>query len=213
MKYDFHTHSKYSQDGFLDPEKMVRVAIKKGLSGMAVTDHDTLKGALKAKEHQTDDFKVIIGSEVTTNRGEVIGLFLSEEIKAHNFEEVLDEIIDQDGLVVLPHPFDELRGNGVRPGKKDVKRVNFLEVYNSRCLLQSYNQMAKKAARKYGLNSIAGSDAHFAREIGKAGVTTREEDVRNAVLRGNMEIFGEKSNIINLGLTKVLKTWRKRSSG
>jgi hypothetical protein len=177
----------------------VKTAIKKKLSGIAVTDHNTIMGGLKTIKYQNNDFQVIIGSEVITDRGEVIGLFLTEEIKSNIFTEVAEEIRDQDGLVIIPHPFDEIRGNGINLQKNDVKLVDFVEVFNSRCLLQKYNDKAHEFAK--------------GNEIGKAGIITSEEDVREAFSKGNMNIFGKKSNFIYLGLTKVLKTWRKASSG
>ena len=63
MKYDLHTHSKYSIDGWIDPEILVKIAIKKGLSGIAVTDHNSIKGGLKAKEFANENFEVVVGSE------------------------------------------------------------------------------------------------------------------------------------------------------
>jgi len=192
---------------------MVRVARKRGLSGIAVTDHNTLKGGIKAKEYETHDFQIIVGSEINTDRGEVIGLFLSEEIKGKSFLEVTEEIKSQNGIVIIPHPFDEFRGNGIRPKEEDSKLVDGVEIFNSRCLLREYNHKAHQYALEHGLNFVAGSDAHFANEIGKAGIITPDNEVRELLLRGDINIFGEKSNFLNLGLTKVLKIWRKASSG
>ena len=97
MKYDLHIHLKYSSDGVLDPEKIVKIAIKRGLNGVAITDHNTIIGGLKAKNYETEDFKVIVGSEISTERGEIIGLFLKEEIKPGNVQEVISEIKEQNG--------------------------------------------------------------------------------------------------------------------
>lgn len=218
MRYDLHVHSKYSSDGYLDPKTIVKVARKRGLSGIALTDHNTLKGGLKTKEYETDDFKVIVGSEINTDRGEVIGLFLSEEIKSNMFPDVTEEIKDQNGIVIIPHPFDELRGNGIKPKKEDTKFLDGVEIFNSRCILEKYNYKAHEFAMENGLKYTAGSDAHFAGEIGKAGIITDFEiddvdDLRKSVLRDKSIIFCRKSNFINLGLTKVLKIWRKASSG
>jgi predicted metal-dependent phosphoesterase TrpH len=212
MRYDLHTHSKYSKDGWMEPETLVKTAVKKGLAGIAVTDHNTLEGGLKAKEFETENFEVVVGSEIATDRGEVIGLFLSEEIVSRNFIEVINEIKNQSGTVVLPHPFDELRGNGIAPGKKDAKLVDCIETFNSRCFRTIYNEMAAEYAKKYGLKSLGGSDAHFAHEVGGAGVAT-DEDLHDAFERGSFTVFGERSSIMNLGLTKVLKIWRKTGSG
>lgn len=218
MRYDLHIHSKYSSDGYLDPKMIVKIANKRGLSGVALTDHNTLKGGLKTKEYETDDFKVIVGSEINTDRGEVIGLFLSEEIKSNIFPDVTEEIKDQNGMVIIPHPFDELRGNGIRPKKEDKKFLDGVEIFNSRCILERYNYKAHEYAMENDLKYTAGSDAHFAGEIGKAGILTDFEindvdDLRKSLIGNKSVIFGGKSSFINLGLTKVLKIWRKASSG
>ncbi len=92
MKYDLHIHSKYSSDGVLDPERIVRIAMKRGLNGIAITDHNTIKGGLKTKKYENADFTVIVGSEISTERGEIIGLFLEEEVKSTNVQEVITEI-------------------------------------------------------------------------------------------------------------------------
>jgi predicted metal-dependent phosphoesterase TrpH len=210
MKYDLHTHSRYSSDGFLDPKKMVKTALKKGLSGIAITDHNTIKGGLKAKKYETKDFQVIVGSEITTERGEVIGLFLSEEIRSETFIDIVNEIRAQNGVVVIPHPFDGVRSTAVHPDKKDIKFIDHLEVFNSRCILHSYNEEAAKFASAHGLKTIAGSDCHFLNELGKAGIITGPDDILEAVLKGDFEIFGEKSWPVNLGLTWLLKIWRRQ---
>ncbi len=118
MIYDIHTHSKYSVDGFMEPRKIVETARRRGLSGIAITDHNTINGSLKAKKYETDEFKVICGSEIITERGEVIGLYLSSEIKSHTFIDVVEEIKEQDGIIILPHPYDNMRKRGFILGKK-----------------------------------------------------------------------------------------------
>jgi hypothetical protein len=213
MKYDLHIHSKYSNDGILDPQKIVKIAIKKGLDGIAVTDHNTIKGGLKTKEYETQDFKVLVGSEVSTTRGEIIGLFLSEEIKSREFHEVADEIRDQGGLVIVPHPFDELRKASFGIKNEDAKYLDTIEVFNSRCIYQKYNDRAAVYAKKHNLSQVGGSDAHFPYEIGKAGIILESHEVKNAILNKDLEIFGNKSIFLNHGITKVLKLWRKTRSG
>jgi len=208
MKYDLHSHSKYSSDGILDPQKIIKVAIKKGLAGIAVTDHNTIKGGLEAKKYETNDFKVIIGSERMTNKGEVIGLFLSEEIKSKDFYDVIDEIKAQNGIVVIPHPFDEWR-YAAFPDEKDVKYIDNVEVFNSRCIKERYNRNASEFAKKYKLGVTGGSDAHFANEIGHAGIIVETEDIYEAILKNNLTVFGKTSTSLNHVFTKILKTWRK----
>jgi len=213
MKYDLHIHSKYSPDGILDPKKIVKIAIKKGLDGIAITDHDTIKGGLKTKEYETEDFKVLIGSEVSTTRGEITGLFLSEDIKSREFHEVSDEIREQGGLVIAPHPFDKLRKSTFRIKNEDAKYIDTIEVFNSRCIHQKYNERAASYAKKHNLSVVGGSDAHFPYEIGKAGVILESRDLRNAILKNDLKVFGKRSIFLNHGITKVLKLWRKTRSG
>ncbi len=209
MKYDFHIHSKYSADGYVKPRDIVKVAVKAGLSGIAVTDHNTIKGAMKAKKYENNEIQVIIGSEILTDRGEVIGLFLKEEINSYDFYDVVHDIKSQNGVIVLPHPFDTVRRTSVHPDSDLAEYVDSVEVFNSRCVRGIYNDRALEYAKCNQLNVIAGSDAHFENEIGNAGVETDSKDIKEAVLRGNFTVFGERSNIINPVTTKLLKIWRR----
>lgn len=118
MKFDLHTHTKYSSDGIIEPEKLVKTAIKRGLSGIAITDHDTLNGSLRAKEYKTDDLEVIVGSEISTERGEVIGLFLSDEIRSHIFQEVWRRLRSRAGLQFFPTPLMVFEGMVLILGKR-----------------------------------------------------------------------------------------------
>jgi predicted metal-dependent phosphoesterase TrpH len=208
MKYDFHTHSKYSADGYIEPKTMVKVAIKMGLSGIAVTDHNTIKGGLDAKKYENNKIQVIVGSEILTDKGEVIGIFLTEEIKSVHFRDVIEEIKDQNGIVVVPHPFDKIRNTSLHPTKFDASFIDNVEVFNSRCVRQIYNNMAEVYANENKLNIIAGSDAHFENEIGNAGIKTDSDNIKEAVLHGDFTVFGKRSNIINPFTTKLLKMWR-----
>jgi predicted metal-dependent phosphoesterase TrpH len=212
MKYDMHIHSKYSSDGILDVKEIVKIAIKIGLNGIAVTDHNTIKGGLEARKYETADIEVIVGSEIMTEKGEIIGLFLSEEIRSRNFQDVINDIRDQNGIVIIPHPFDEMRHSSFQPGKEDMKFIDCIEGFNSRCLFQKYNKKAKEFAKGHDLLMTAGSDAHFLNEIGNAGIITEIEDIREAFLNKEINIFGKRSSFMNHGLTRALKLWRKTNS-
>lgn len=209
MKFDLHIHSKYSFDGVLDPKKIVKIARKKNLSGIAITDHNTIKGGLKAKEYETEDFKVIVGSEIMTNQGEVIGLLLSEEITHKDMQEVISEIRAQNGIVVVPHPFDDMRRSALQPTSEAAKLFDCIEVLNSRCIYKKYNDKAAEYSKKHNIAMVAGSDAHFGNEIGNAGITTEYEDLQEAIIKKETGIFGKRSMIVNHAFTKGLKTWRK----
>ncbi|WP_011306419.1 PHP domain-containing protein [Methanosarcina barkeri] len=207
--FDLHLHSKYSSDGILDPKTITKVAIRRGLNGIAITDHNTIKGGLKAKEYETKNFKVIIGSEIMTNNGEVIGLFLSEEIRSTDLIEVISTIKAQNGIVVIPHPFDKMRHSALYPTDEEAHLIDCIEGFNSRCIFQKYNDKAVEYANKHNLPLVAGSDAHFANEIGNAGIVTQSEDLQDAIIKNNIEIFGSRSMLINHAFTKGLKRWRK----
>jgi predicted metal-dependent phosphoesterase TrpH len=213
MKYDLHTHSKYSSDGILESKEIVKIAIKRGLDGIAVTDHNTIKGGIKSKEYETENFKVIVGSEISTDRGDVIGLFLSEEIKSKDFYGVISEIKDQNGIIIIPHPFDESRHSALHPTDQDKKYIDCIEGFNSRCIAQKYNSKAVKFGKKHKIPITAGSDAHFANEIGNAGIITDSEDMHEAILKNEIRIYGKQSSILNHVGTKAIKLWQKIKSG
>lgn len=208
-KYDLHIHSSFSSDGMMDSKTIIKLAIKRNLDGIAITDHNTIKGGLEAKKYETKDFKVIVGSEIMTDQGEVIGLFLSEEINAKKLLDVIYEIKAQDGIIVIPHPFDEMRHSALHPNDEYASIIDCIEVFNSRCVFQSYNDKAVEYANKHNLPFVAGSDAHFENEIGNAGIITKSEDLREAIIKEDIEIFGKRSTIANHVFTKGLKKWRK----
>ncbi|MGB9937685.1 MAG: PHP domain-containing protein [Methanobacterium sp.] len=208
MKYDLHLHTKYSSDGFLNPEKLVKIAKKRGLSGIAVTDHNTIKGGIEAKKYEEEDFKVIVGSEVSTSKGEIIGLYLHKEVKSNDFYDVIDEMNEQDGIIVVPHPFDDWR-NSASLTKEDYKLINNIEIFNSRCVEEKYNHKAELFAKENRIGVTGGSDAHFANEIANAGVIIKNDDVRKSILKSDLNVYGKRSTPLNHVLTKLLKTKRK----
>jgi predicted metal-dependent phosphoesterase TrpH len=207
MKYDLHTHSKYSHDGTLEPKEIVKIAKKQGLDGIAITDHDTIKGGLAAKKFETDDFKVIVGAEIKTGKGEIIGLFLTEEIKAKSDINVSKAIRKQGGLVICPHPFDRLRKTAFRPKVGDAYLFDAIEVFNSRCVFKYDNFKALNYAHFNKKGSVAGSDAHYANEIGNA-ITISFGNIKEDIINNTL-IEGKKSSSMNHVKTKMLKYWIK----
>lgn len=205
LKYDLHVHSKYSiKCGILEPGEIINLAIKKGLNGIAITDHETIRGGLEAKKCETDSIKVIVGCELNTTQGEIIGLFLTEEIKSREINEVIDEIHAQDGLVVVPHPFDKMRRSALMDISDFVRKIDAIEGFNARCIFDSYNKEAMEFAGKKKMPVTAGSDAHYANEIGLAGLYTSSNS-KNGILNNDREIFHKKSPIWNHVKTKIHK--------
>ena len=136
---------------------------------MAVTDHGEIDGALEIAK--IAPFKVIIGEEVLTPYGEIIGLFIKEKIASPcSPEEAISKIKKQGGIVVIPHPFDTLRSTALKPEilEKLIKEevVNALEGINGRVIYASHNKAAQKHAREHQLLITAGSDSHRVDEIG-----------------------------------------------
>ena len=191
MKIDLHIHSKYSKDSMLEPAKIIKIAKKKGLGGVAVTDHNTIKGGVEAlKINKDKDFQVIVGAEIKTEYGDVIGMFLNEEIKSQIFMQVVEEIRDQDGLVVLAHPFRK----GITFPTDLLKYVDLIEGFNARSR-KSLNGKAKELARSYRMPTTAGSDAHLGFEIGRGRtIVNSESEVKEELRKGKTKIEGEESN-------------------
>jgi predicted metal-dependent phosphoesterase TrpH/glycosyltransferase involved in cell wall biosynthesis len=174
---DLHLHTSWSHDCQIPVEDLLDHAEAEGLGAIAVTDHNVFGGAREAVEQaRSRDLVVIPGEEVkTADQGEVIGLFLSEEIpRGLSFGETVDAIRAQGGIVYLPHPFDRLHAIP-EPATlhRHLAEVDVLEVYNARLLFEAYNDEALRFARKYDLTMGAGSDAHVLQGVGTGAVRMR----------------------------------------
>jgi predicted metal-dependent phosphoesterase TrpH len=174
---DLHLHTSWSHDCSIEVDDLLDHAEAEGLGAIAVTDHNVFGGALEAVERARGRRLVVIpGEEIKTDeQGEVIGLFLREEIpRGLSFAETVDAIHAQGGLVYVPHPFDRVH---TIPGAATLHRhladVDVLEVYNARLLFETYNDEALRFARKYNLTAGAGSDAHVLQGVGTGAVRMR----------------------------------------
>jgi hypothetical protein len=195
----------YSKDCRLTIPDILKTAKAVGLDGIAITDHDTIKGAIEA-EKIAEDIEIVKGAEIKTDRGEIIGYFLQDEIDAREFWEVVDEIKSQGGMVCVPHPFDYFRINRLRFDEEILKAVDAVEVRNSRCIFESFNVKAVQLAEEKDLKKTAGSDAHSLGEIGSSGVVVESlEDIR----KGEVKVFGDRTPPFDLILTKLDRMWRR----
>jgi predicted metal-dependent phosphoesterase TrpH len=167
---DLHLHTSWSSDCSIPVADLVEHAEAEGLGAIAVTDHNVFGGAFDAVELARDrDLIVIPGEEVKTDHsGEVIGLFLQEQIpRGMSFAETIAAIKEQGGLVYVPHPFDRLHAIPDAPTlQRHLAEIDLFEVYNARLLFEAYNDEALRFASKYNLTMGAGSDAHVLQGVG-----------------------------------------------
>lgn len=163
IRGDFHIHSRYSYDSNIPPEAILRKASELGMNAVSITDHETMRGSLEARKLAPRySIEVWPGMEIATTAGDVIGIGLREEVRARDWEEVIDEIRDQGGTAILPHPF-----RGHRTVDELAARVDLIEVFNGHDRPENVVRSAE-LARQHGKPGIAGSDAHVLSEIGNA---------------------------------------------
>jgi len=185
FKIDLHVHTTYSYDALITPKELVFYAKKRGLDGVAVTDHDRIDGALKiAKE---TDFLVVPGIEISSLNGHIIGLDVDELVPPRlSVDETLDRIHEAGGIAVACHPItffkESLKGH-------ISSRFDAVEVINASAFPFNYSvRRSGEIASRLGIARVGGSDAHYGPEIGYAYTLVNAEsevdEVVNAVRKG-----------------------------
>lgn len=170
VRVDTHQHSERSRDSRMRPADQARRAREVGLDVVCVTDHDTIAGGLRLREI-ADGFRVVVGSEILSRDGEIVGLFLERDVpRGLSVEETVARIHEQGGVAIVPHPFSRNRRNRLRRAALDRVRgeIDAIEVFNAREALRSDNARAAAYAAEHGIPGVAGSDAHRPAEIGSA---------------------------------------------
>ncbi len=183
MRLDLHVHTYHSDDSLMTLAEIVEWVHRRGLDGLAITDHDSIAGALELRA--VAPFPVIVGEEVKTTEGELIGLFLTELVsRGLSPEETIAAIRAQGGVVYVPHPFDRLRRSALSvPALERIAGlVDALEVINARDFFSRDSWLARDYARTHGLAMGAGSDAHLGCEIGNAVVEVAPFDGASSFL-------------------------------
>ena len=216
IKVDMHTHSEYSPDSRTRLASQAAAIKAAGLDVVCATDHNTIEGALRLRE-LADGFRVIVGEEVSSRDGEIIGLFLDKPVpRGLSAEETIARIRDQGGLVSVPHPFSRNRRFHLRRSvlERVWKDIDCIEVFNAREAFTRDNVRAAAFAREKGLPGAVGSDAHRASEIGRAWVEVEEFAGREdfiAALREGSVIGKLTGNYIHV-LTRfdVIRNWWAR---
>lgn len=170
-RVELHCHTHYSKDCLLKPETIIETCRAKGIDKLAVTDHNTIAGALQLEELAPE--LIIVGEEVMTTAGELLASFVREEVPPGLTPgEAIARLREQGAFISVSHPFDRLRhGAWQEPDLLDViHAVDALEVFNARCIFNADNAAALTLAQRHGKLRTVGSDAHTAREIGRATV-------------------------------------------
>jgi predicted metal-dependent phosphoesterase TrpH len=168
---DLHCHTSASFDSLSNPRKVVEAAATRGLTHLAITDHDRIEGALRARNAAPAGLTVIVGEEIRTADGDLIALFLEEAVEPHRpARETIEAVRAQGGLVGIPHPFDRFRGSMLNDPRLEAisHLVDWVEAHNARIVGGSGNERAQQFARDMGLPGIAVSDAHSVLEVGVA---------------------------------------------
>jgi predicted metal-dependent phosphoesterase TrpH len=209
-------HTEHSHDCSVPVADLLDHAEEQGLGAIAITDHNVFSGAQEAVElARGRDLVVIPGEEVKTDRdGEVIGLFLQEEIpRGMTMEETIAAIRAQGAIVYLPHPFDRLHAiPDARTLHRFLGEIDVFEVYNARLLLDGYNDEALRFARKYNLTMGAGSDAHVLQGVGTGAVRMRafENAEEFLISLRSAEILRRPKSLVYLQSMKWMAQARER---
>ncbi len=172
IKLDMHTHSEYSPDSRTPLAAQAKALVDAGIDVVCATDHNTIEGALRLREI-AQGVRVIVGEEVSTRDGEIIGLFLETPIPRDlSGEETIARIHDQGGVVSVPHPFSRNRMYHMRRDALDRlwPQIDCLEVFNAREAFAADNRRAEAYAKERNIPGAVGSDAHRASEIGRAWI-------------------------------------------
>jgi hypothetical protein len=199
MLFDLHTHSLYS-DGAGTPKEMIEYAKRIGLNGIALTDHNEVKGALEALKLASSDFHVIPGIEVSSAAGHILGLGITEKIPRDlSVSETVKRIHAAGGIAIAAHPFDR-----IRQGVGDlVYSVDFdaVEVYNGHTMMSS--RSPREIMKNLRVPAVGGSDAHLLSEIGSV-VMDLDGDPLDAIVKGRGRVS------VNISKTRILFNHLKR---
>ena len=168
LKVEFHCHTNYSRDSLNDVDRLIATAHQRGVDRLVITDHNTIQGAISAREK--DPQLVIVGEELLTTRGELLVAFVQEELPRGLEPMVaIEKLRAQGAFISVSHPFDRRRhGWALQDLQAIAPYVDAIEVFNARCQWRGLNQMAADFAVKHRLPGTAGSDAHTLREVGRA---------------------------------------------
>ncbi len=205
---ELHAHTSASPCATVHPDKLIRLVEQKGLQAIAITDHDRIDAAQYIRKKAS--FYVIIGEEISTKDGDIIGYFLQNTIQPGlSAKETVERIREQGGLVCIPHPCDKLRKYRLRRESLEsiLDEIDFLETWNARNVFVSANKNAERIAVTHSIAQICGSDSHTKFEIGRSTMTVdpfrSPNEFRSSITTGTR--LHRKSPAWVHGLTKLHK--------
>lgn len=183
IRIDLHTHSEASPDGGITPEQYAKLLESETLDVIAITDHDRIDFALGMQKALGSEY-IIVGQEITTSDGEIIGLYLSSKIEpGMSADETVDAVHAQNGLVYIPHPFEKVRkGLQAETLQNIMHKVDIIETINGRALTKKHNAQSYTWATKHQVVACASSDAHGVKGIGKTYTMIQNRPTRNTLL-------------------------------
>ncbi len=206
VRVDLHSHTMWSGDSTTTPAELEQAVVEAGIDVLCITDHNAVKGAQELVGRLP--CRVVVGEELRTYAGEIIGLFLTEHVPFGVApRDAAERIRAQGGVVYVPHPFDPLRHNLAEPALIDLAEAGLLdavEAFNAKTQLPHLQAQAAAFAVRYGLPAGAGSDAHVPEAIGAAYVEMPDFD-------------GPREFLANLAAARVVghhfdrpRAWRAR---
>lgn len=216
LKFDLHCHSRFSADGISEPEDMITRAKELGLSGFAITDHNTCecvdyfleKGLMNANGEPVDNFLIIPGQEISTSDGHLLALGVHlPNLKGITPAEAVKLIHQQGGLAIPAHPFDHFRAGIRQPVLDTLADIDALEVFNAATTWKSCNLKAREYAANRKIPMTAGSDAHHHQAVGRAYTILEPEQFNlSSVLASIKHPVGREERYITKK-DAFLKTW------
>lgn len=169
--FAFHVHTNFSKDSSNKPRDIVHYCRRHQIDAIAICDHNEIAGAQEVAKIAGQDVKVIIGEEIATTEGEILGLFLKKRIQPGLVpKETISEIRAQGGLVCIPHPGESLRREAMSQESiaEIIDDIDLLESFNARVILSRDRKMSEHLAKKFAKPTLIGSDAHFLAQIGQS---------------------------------------------
>ena len=212
MRIDLHNHTNLSPDSLMSPKTLIKYAIKKNITALAITDHESTNNIKAAKYYGANKLLIIPGFELKTNIGDILGVFIDRIPNSKDIYDVIDFIKSENGLSIMPHPFNASSRNS-RKNNDFIKYIDLIEAFNGRTLLQD-NIKALKLAKKYNKPITAGSDAHVKVNVGTTYQILEQtvnnlDDLRDYLIKGINKVNFQYTDWYWLNYSQLIKNIKR----